>query len=114
MGTSPDDPAALEREADEAERAGDLERAVRLRFRAGLLRLGDRGAIEYRPSLTTSEVHARLGSETFDHLAETFNEVAYGGHPAEPPDVAAARTGWPRVVDEGVVAEVAGKAGRRR
>jgi hypothetical protein len=100
-----EDPAALEREADEAERAGDLERAVRLRFRAGLLRLGDRGAIEYRLSLTTSEVRTLLGSETFDHLAETFDEVAYGGQPAEPPDIAAARIGWPRVVNEGVVKE---------
>ncbi len=54
-----EDPAVLEREADAAERRGDLERAVRLRFRAGLLRLGDRGAVDYRPSLTTSEVRAR-------------------------------------------------------
>ena len=111
-GTASEDPAALEREADEAERAGDSARAVRLRFRAGLLRLGDRGAIEYRPSVTTSEVRGRLHSDTFDQLAETFDEVAYGGHPAEPPDVAAARTGWPRVVKDGVV-EGAGKGGRR-
>ena len=74
---------------------------MRLRFRAGLLRLGDRGAIEYRPSLTTSEVRALLGSDTFDHLAGTFEHVAYGGQPAEPPDVAEARTEWPRVVKEG-------------
>ncbi len=114
VGTATDDPAALEREAEEAERAGDLERAVRLRFRAGLLRLGDRGAIEYRPSLTTSEVRGQLGSETFDQLAETFDEVAYGGHRAEPPDVAAARTGWSRVVNEGVVAAGGAKGGRRR
>jgi hypothetical protein len=108
-GTTGEDPAALEREADDAERAGDLERAVRLRFRAGLLRLGDRGAIDYRPSLTTSEVRGLLGSETFERLAETFDEVAYGGQRAEPPDIAAARTGWPRVVSEG-----AGKGPRRR
>ena len=112
MAAAAEDPAALEREADGAEAAGDLERAVRLRFRAGLLRLGDRGAIEYRPSVTTSEVRGRLHSDTFDRLAETFDEVAYGGHPAEPPDIAAARTGWPRVVKDGV-AEGAGKGGRR-
>ena len=92
-----EDPAVLEREADAAERRGDLERAVRLRFRAGLLRLGDRGAVDYRPSLTTSEVRAALGSDTFDHLAGTFEHVAYGGRTAEPPDVAEARTEWPRV-----------------
>ena len=45
MRATNEDPAVLEREADDAERRGDLERAVRLRFRAGLLRLGDRGAI---------------------------------------------------------------------
>src|SRR5262249_37843948 len=33
-----DDPAALERAADDAERAGQYADAVRLRFRAGLLR----------------------------------------------------------------------------
>jgi hypothetical protein len=96
-----EDPAVLERAADAAERAGDLETAVRLRFRAGLLRLGNRGAIDYRPSLTTSEVRALLGSDTFDHLAGTFEHVAYGGRRAEPPDVAEARTGWPRVVEQG-------------
>jgi Domain of unknown function (DUF4129) len=96
-----EDPAALEHEAVEAERAGDLERAVRLRFRAGLLRLGDRGFIEYRPSLTTSEVRTLLGSETFDELARTFEHVTYGRRAAAAPDVADARAKWPRVVEEG-------------
>ena len=100
-GAGAEDPAVLEREADAAERRGDLERAVRLRFRAGLLRLGDRGAVDYRPSLTTSEVRAALDSDTFDHLAGTFERVAYGGRPAGPPDVAEARTEWPRVVKQG-------------
>ncbi len=74
-----EDPAALERAADEAERAGDLERAVRLRFRAGLLRLGNRGAIAYRPSVTTGEVRRTLDSPRFDDLAGTFEAVTYGG-----------------------------------
>ena len=47
------DPARLEREADAAERRGDLDRALRLRFRAGLLRLDAVGAITFRPSMTT-------------------------------------------------------------
>ena len=84
--------------ADAAERAGRLDAAVRLRFRAGLLRLGDRGAIRYRPSVTTNEVRRVLGSETFDELARTFDAIAYGGRDAEPPDVDAARREWPRVV----------------
>jgi hypothetical protein len=95
-----EDPTALERAADEAERNGDLDRAVRLRFRAGLLRLGTGGAIAYGPSVTTSEVRAALGSETFDDLAETFEHVAYGGRRAAAPDVEAAREAWPRVLEQ--------------
>ena len=97
-GAEPEDPAELERAAEAAERAGQLDVAVRLRFRAGLLRLGTRGAIHYRPSVTTNEVRRVLGSETFDELARTFDAVAYGGRDAEPPDVDAARREWPRVV----------------
>jgi hypothetical protein len=95
-----EDADELERAADAAERDGDLERAVRLRFRAGLLRLGDRGAIRYRPSVTTGEVRTTLGSARFDDLAGTFEAVAYGGRPADPPDVEAARREWPRVLEE--------------
>jgi Domain of unknown function (DUF4129) len=97
-GDDAEDPAALEREADAAERAGRLDEAVRLRFRAGLLRLGDRGAIRYRPSVTTNEVRRVLGSEAFEELARTFEAIAYGGRDAEAPDVDAARREWPRVV----------------
>jgi len=97
-GAEAEDPAELERAADAAERAGELDVAVRLRFRAGLLRLGQRGAIDYRPSVTTNEVRGVLGSETFDELARTFDAVAYGGRDAAAPDVDAARREWPRVV----------------
>jgi hypothetical protein len=97
---APEDPDELERAADEAERDGDLERAVRLRFRAGLLRLGNRGAIHYRPSVTTGEVRRTLSSERFDGLAGTFEAVTYGGRETEQPDVAAARREWPQVLEE--------------
>jgi hypothetical protein len=105
-GAQVEDPGELERAADAAEQAGDLDLAVRLRFRAGLLRLGSRGAIRYRPSVTTNEVRRVLGSESFDELARTFDAVAYGGREAHPPDVDAARREWPRVVSG------AGKGGR--
>lgn len=95
-----EDPRALERRADEAERSGDHTAAVRLRFRAGLLRLDERGAIELRPGLTTGGVARQLRSETFDGLAATFDEVAYGGRDATPDDSAAARRGWTAVLGE--------------
>jgi hypothetical protein len=97
-GARAEDPDELERAADAAEQAGQLDIAVRLRFRAGLLRLGNRGVIRYRPSVTTNEVRRVLGSEAFDELARTFDAIAYGGRDAEPPDVDAARRVWPRVV----------------
>jgi hypothetical protein len=93
-----EDPDALERAAEAAEQEGRLDDALRLRFRAGLLRLGDRGAIRYRPSVTTNEVRRVLGSETFDELARTFEAVAYGGRDAGAPDLDTARREWPRVV----------------
>jgi hypothetical protein len=93
-----EDPAELERAADAAERSGQLDDALRLRFRAGLLRLGRRGAIRYRPSVTTNEVRRLLGSETFEELARTFEAVAYGGREATPPDIDTARREWPQVV----------------
>ena len=91
-----EDPRALERRADAAEAAGDLEAALRLRFRAGLLRLDARGAIEFRPSISTHEVRRALRSEDFDALAATFDDVVYGGRAADAADVAEARERWPR------------------
>ncbi|HUF82955.1 MAG TPA: DUF4129 domain-containing protein [Acidimicrobiia bacterium] len=94
------DPARLEREADQAERRGELDRALRLRFRAGLLRLDDVGAISFRPSLTSGQVARRLRQPAFDDLAITFDWVAYGGRRASPDDVRVARERWPRVLAE--------------
>ena len=93
-----EDPRALDRRADAAEAAGELEAALRLRFRAGLLRLDARGAIEFRPSISTYEVRRALHSDDFDSLAATFDDVVYGGRPPENDDLAAARERWPAVV----------------
>ncbi|HVF74136.1 MAG TPA: DUF4129 domain-containing protein [Acidimicrobiales bacterium] len=95
-----DDPAALEHQADDAERSGDYDLAVRLRFRAGLLRLDAAGVVELRPSLTTGELRRRLRSDTMRDLTTTFEAVAYAGEPADADDVAAARRDWPRVLQE--------------
>ena len=96
VGGGGDDPKALDRRAAEAEAAGDLEAALRLRFRAGLLRLDARGAISFRPSISTHEVRRALRSEDFDALAATFDDVVYGGRPPQDEDVERrARERWP-------------------
>ena len=96
------DPGRLEREADAAERRGDLDAALRLRFRAGLLRLDRAGAIQFRPSITTGQVARRLRLRVFDDLAITFDAVAYGGRPASVVDLQSARAEWPRVLEQSV------------
>jgi len=93
-------PEELERRADEAERGGDLDTALRLRFRAGLVRLADAGVIRLRPGLTNAAVGRRLRSARFDELRGGFDEVAYGGRVAREADVARARAEWPVVIDE--------------
>ena len=94
------DPDQLERQAEEAERRGELEAALRLRFQAGLIRLDRAGALRYRADATTGEVSRALGSTTFDTLAETFDEVVYGERETLPGDVESARRDWPRVLEE--------------
>jgi hypothetical protein len=95
-----EDPGELERLAAEAERRGDLEVALRLRFRAGLLRLGRARALPLRPSLRTREARRALRSARFDRLARDFDEVVYGGRSPSAADVETARTEWPQVVAE--------------
>ena len=92
-------PSELERRADEAERQGDLDAALRLRFKAGLARLDDAGVVRLRPGLTNTAVSRALRSRDFDALANNFDEVAYGGRPATPADVTTARSTWPSVVE---------------
>ena len=94
-GLGPDE---LERRADDAERRGDLDTALRLRFLAGLARLDDAGIVRLRPGLTNAAVSRTLRSREFDGLASNFDEVAYGGRPATSADVTTARSTWPVVV----------------
>lgn len=93
-------PGELERLADEAERRGDLEVALRLRFRAGLLRLGRARALPLRPSLRNREARRLLRSPRFDRLARDFDEVVYGRRQPLAADVETARAEWPQVVVE--------------
>ncbi|MDQ3987109.1 MAG: DUF4129 domain-containing protein [Actinomycetota bacterium] len=93
-------PLALEADADAAERAGEFNKALRLRFAAGLLRLHRAGAIALRPSLTSGEIALQLGSRYFDELAATFDRVVYGHHRCSPEDVHTSRAAWERVLTE--------------
>jgi Domain of unknown function (DUF4129) len=93
-------PADLERAADEAERNGDWERAVRLRFRAGLLRLDEARVLPFRESITSGEVARRLRSREFEGVARAFDEVVYGRRAAQAADASGAREGWRRVLAE--------------
>lgn len=93
-------PADLERLADEAERRGDHGTAVRLRFRAGLLRLDRLRVVPFRESLTSGEVARRLRSPEFDRVSRSFDEVVYGRRPPGREDAEEAREGWRRVLAE--------------
>ena len=92
--------ARLRGQADDAERRGDLDGALRLRFRAGLLELHARELIELRPALTNHELLRAVPSATLADLVDGFEAVAYGGRAAAAADLARARDGWPRVADE--------------
>jgi hypothetical protein len=94
------DPSALESAAEEAESAGELELAIRLRFRAGLLRLDRAKVIDFRESITSYEVGRVLRSASFEHLARDFDEVVYGRREPRLEDVALAREEWGNVLAE--------------
>ncbi len=91
----------LERAAEAAEREGRLDDAVRLRFRAGLARLGERETIPAPRTTPTWVLARRLRSPRFDALAQRFDEIAYGHEPANAADVETARREWPQIIDAG-------------
>lgn len=85
------DPADLERRATTAEEAGDMAGALRLLFRAALIRLDREGMIDLRPGTTTGTVVESLESADFATMAARFDAVIYGGKPATPDDPGAMR-----------------------
>ena len=94
------DPARLEQLAEEAEKRGELETALRLRFRAGLARLAALHTVPQPENLTSRQLARALGSPRFGGLARDLDEVVYGGRQASAADVASAREGWPQVLRE--------------
>lgn len=99
-GVRPDTPAELEREAVRAERAERWDDAVRLRFRAGILRLGDRLELQSTETVPNHTIGRLLRSRRFDLLAGRFDEVAYGGDEATEADVEQQRSEWPKLLRE--------------
>lgn len=96
----PETPETLEAKAELALTEGRDEDAIRLYYQAGLIRLGNRGIIEYRPSLTSGEVAERLRLAVFDHIAGSFDSIAYGHRPAGPDEAAASKNGWQELLGE--------------
>ncbi len=90
--------AQLEREADDAAREGRWSDAVRLRFRAGILWLEDRGrvtTVERRPNGdVVREVERAAPLPALHPLAGMHDRVAYGDAPAGPEDHEAAVAAW--------------------
>ena len=79
---------------------GDLDEAVRLRFRAGLARLEAAGVIASRLVTTTDQVRRTVHNRTFDDLATQHEAIAYAGQRASSAEAGAARVGWPLVIEE--------------
>lgn len=90
----------LEDLANTAEAAGRFEEAVRLRFRAGLMRLDDLEVIAYDPALATGAVRGAVHMGEFDAVASQFERVAYSDYAPQRTDVTSHRQGWQTVLDE--------------
>jgi hypothetical protein len=90
----------LERAAVAAELERRFDEAVRLRFRAGLLRLADRELVPFQPSMSNAAIARALRSQRFERLARSFDEIVYGGRSAGTGDVDAARNEWPALLKE--------------
>ncbi|HMK62466.1 MAG TPA: hypothetical protein VK386_02510 [Acidimicrobiales bacterium] len=106
--SSGEEPGALEVEATAADAAGDFERAVRLRFRAGVLRLVRQGSVVDERARTDRQLTVLVSSRTFEQLARSHERIVYGREPAVAEDSSTARQQWPRALAE---ARSAGGAG---
>jgi hypothetical protein len=90
----------LERAAERAEREGRWDEAVRLRFRAGILRLGELDGYRHTDATPNHSLARMLGSESFDQLTRRFDEIVYGGQEATSVDAEAQRRAWPELIAE--------------
>jgi hypothetical protein len=95
-----EDPDGLDVMARQAELDGDMQAAVRLRFRAGVIRLERMGVINRAPTLTDRELSRSLRSDTFDALASDLESIVYGGATATEQQAADALSGWSKITLE--------------
>ena len=95
-----EDPRRLEELARQAELAGDLRTAIRLRFRAGVANLDNLGAISRGPTRTTAQIADALDSDEFDALAADLEAIVYGGTTATQQQALVSRSAWPVVVSQ--------------
>lgn len=83
-----EDPASVLRSAEQALGRGEYERAIRLLYRATLLRLDRLGLLSHDPARTNWEnLHALQASdrsvrEAMEELTGTLDRVIYAGEPA--------------------------------
>ena len=94
------DPAQLERDADAAEARGDLERAIRLRVAAALVRLDRARRIELHPDTTVGATARRLRSPAFRGVASVFESVVYGRRAPASEDLRTVRDGIAETLEE--------------
>jgi hypothetical protein len=95
-----EDPRRLEELARQAEAAGDLRAAIRLRFRAGVADLDNLGVISRGPTRTTAQIAGVLSSAEFETLAADLEAIVYGGVAATQEQASSARSTWPVVISE--------------
>lgn len=73
---------------DEAERSGDLRRAIRLHYLLVLRKLVDRGMLRWSPDLTDRDYVDQIGDavlkKRFSRIASVFQWVWYGDSPLTP------------------------------
>jgi hypothetical protein len=101
------DPIELDSGADAAEAVGDHETAVRLRFRAGILRLASKGILADPDARTDRQLRTIVASDTFGHLVDRHERIVYGRDRASADDSGAAKRGWPLVLSESAARESA-------
>jgi hypothetical protein len=97
--TARQQPGELERAAERAEREGRWDDAVRLRFRAGLLRLGGHDTVRYPETTPNHSLARMLESEPLEQLSSRFDEVVYGGGEATEADAERQRVTWPEILE---------------